>query len=234
MQVTAKLRALLNSTSEPSSPAPIIEKFLSGQNADAKALSEELTLLFRDFTHHTPFFISCVYALREKLPTTGDGSIIQEWWDMLLRPAFRDPTLPEEARIQAHAIVSRALDADVTEELVHKFHRRLVDLWVYELPNDVEACGMDETELVKVRCWSNNLCQILLRFGCDKPKVRATHHIDTITHPVCCRNFLTPFARYHPRQIQNNYKNCLWHTSSIQTSQARISLRIIPYLMRSK
>lgn len=174
MQVIAKLRNLLNSTSEPPSPIPIIRQFLLYPQADIKSFSQELTLLFREFSHdHTSFFIACVYAIRADLPATGDGSIIQEWWDMLLRPALRDPNLPEEAKTQAHSIIALALDADVNEgeELLIKFQKRLVVIWVYELPNDVEACGMDRTELAKVRCWSANLSQILLRFGHEKPKV---------------------------------------------------------------
>lgn len=145
-------------------------------------VEEELQIVYDDVVDHTSLghtevFLGVLHHLRPLLPST---SIISTWFDLVLRPALREPRLPTISVTHAEELIIFAAEYEDRRhpEKVHEFRRRLMD---HFLDAYNEGSGYDILEWVKLdqkqrdkRClWKNNLEDVLVKFGLKCPVVRA-------------------------------------------------------------
>ncbi|KAL6300529.1 Hamartin protein-domain-containing protein [Sparassis latifolia] len=140
---------------------------------------------------HYEIFIAVLYRLRPILPPP---SIISTWFDLVLRPALRDPKLGTVAVDHARELIISALDSDPADfpivgtaeergkelqrrkEKVGEFRRRLMDLYLLDAFN--ESSGEDILEWAELSaeqreqksCWKMNLEVVLVKFGLERPE----------------------------------------------------------------
>ena len=113
-------------------------------------------------------------------PIFRTASFIVTWWDLLLRPALREPRLAPTAVEQAKQLVIESLENDEDDaEKVKNFRRRLVDLFLLDVLNEssgkdiLEWAQLDEEQRGKNKWWKRNLEDILVRYGLVQPEVRS-------------------------------------------------------------
>ncbi|KAI6150545.1 hypothetical protein BKA82DRAFT_122189 [Pisolithus tinctorius] len=138
-------------------------------------LEEELQTTYNDVVDHTSLahieiFLGVLHGLRSLLSST---SIISTWFDVVLRPALREPKLPTTSANHAkELIVSAATHVDERHpDKVSEFRRRLLEL--YLLDTSVESSGDDILEWTeldqnlrdKKHQWKSNLEDTLVKFG---------------------------------------------------------------------
>ena len=126
---------------------------------------------------HTEVFLAVLYHLRPILPPTS----IISWFDIVLRPALREPKLPTTVVNHAKELIIAALRQ--TEQIYLKavadFRRQLVDLYLLDAYNEgsgddvLEWAELDEEQRGKRLQWKSSLEDILLRYGMERPEVRA-------------------------------------------------------------
>lgn len=120
--------------------------------------------------HHTQVFLAVLHHL--SLPAS---SIISSWFDLVLRPALRDPNLPASAVNHAKELILSALCQD--DPRVPDFRRRLVELYLLDAFNEgsghdlVEWAAVDGRRREQQTRWKLNLEGILLTFGEKRPTV---------------------------------------------------------------
>jgi hypothetical protein len=144
-------------------------------------LEEELQAIHHDVVDHssrqqTEVVLGVLYHLSPVLPSI---SVISSWFDLILRPALRDPRLSTTAVNHAKGLVISALvkSDEKCRGKIAEFRQRLLDLYMLDTFNagsgyDVlEWAGLDEQETEKRTCWKSNLEDILLRFGIERPQV---------------------------------------------------------------
>lgn len=149
-------------------------------------LEEELTLIHHDVVDHSTFeqseiFLSVLFHLGPILPPTS----IISWFDIILRPALREPRLPTPSVNNAKELILSALrnnDEKYSERLV-SFRRRLFDLYLLDAFNEgsgddaLEWAELDEDQREKRTRWKANLEDLLLRYGNERPQVRLVKNI---------------------------------------------------------
>lgn len=133
-------------------------------------------------------FLSVLYHLRPILPPL---SIISTWFDLVLRPALREPKLAVEAVNHAKELIVSALhpehrirdavssdpEADKQREKVKEFRRRLMDLYLLDAYNEssgddvLEWAELDDSQKERKACWKQNLEDVLVRIGLQRPQV---------------------------------------------------------------
>lgn len=145
-------------------------------------LEEELQAIHHQSSlnvRETEVFLAVLYHLSPIWPVV---SIISSWFDLLLRPALREPRLSTPAVNYAKDLVVGALSSSTYEEgeegKVKDFRRRLMDLYLLDAFNEgsgedvMESALLSEEEKEGRRCWKANLEDVLLRFGGQRPYVR--------------------------------------------------------------
>ncbi|KAJ7219154.1 hypothetical protein GGX14DRAFT_590318 [Mycena pura] len=124
--------------------------------------------------HHIQVFLAVLYHLRPILPSI---SIISSWFDLILRPALREPKLPVPAVNHAKELVVSALrkDNDGHVDKITEFRCRLLDLYLLDAFNEgsgediLEWAELDDLQReIKTR-WKSNLEDILLKYGQERP-----------------------------------------------------------------
>ncbi|CCM02391.1 uncharacterized protein FIBRA_04489 [Fibroporia radiculosa] len=171
-----------------------------------KALENELQVIHDDLIDHavlsqTEVFLAVLYHLRPILPP---ASLISTWYDLVLRPALREPRLPIPSVDHAKELVLAALDSatgtdigakDESEEervkererqreKVGEFRRRLMDLYLLDAYNEcsgddvLEWAELDTEQRNKKACWKANLEDVLVKAGLERPQVRSLRTID--------------------------------------------------------
>jgi hypothetical protein len=148
-------------------------------------IEEELQSIHHNVVDHSSFhqtevFLAVLYHLSPVLPSI---SVISSWFDLVLRPALREPKLPTVAVNHAKELIISALQKtdENYPEKVGEFRRRLLDLYLLDAfnagsGNDVlEWAGLDEEQREKRTRWKSNLEDILLRFGTERPQVSDRH-----------------------------------------------------------
>lgn len=167
-----------------------IDEFVVGCVSSGEAevqlfqVEEELQTVYRDVVDHTSLghteiFLDVLHHLRPLLPST---SIISTWFDLVLRPALREPRLPTTSVTHAKELIIFATENEDTRypEKVHEFRRRLLDhlLHAYnEGSGDdiLEWAKLDQRQRDKRHLWKNNLEDVLVKFGLKCPVVRTCH-----------------------------------------------------------
>lgn len=131
---------------------------------------------------HTETFLAVLHRLRPVLSSTA---LISAWFELVLRPALREPRLSIPAVEQAKEVIIAALDVapgDSEEkarerEKVGEFRRRLLDFYLLDAFNEssgedvLEWVDLDEEERERKTCWKANLEDVLVRMGLEKPQV---------------------------------------------------------------
>jgi len=221
------VRAVLES---PPEPLPLqdllirIDEFVidSSSSSDPKAqllqLEEDLQKVHHDVVDHSALFqtevlLAVLYHLGPILPPTS----VISWFDLVLRPALREPKLPTTALNHAKDLIISALRR--TEETFLKklgdFRRRLFDLYLLDAFNDgsgddvLEWAELDEEQKAKRSHWKWNLEDILLKLALEQPQVSSlprSHFLSTFE--------LTSFRIYYRRYTYNLMTQLLVYSSS--------------------
>jgi len=160
----------------------VLEYFSSQEpHVQLSQLEEDLQKVLSDVVHHSALFqtevlLAVLYHLSPILPPTS----VISWFDIVLRPALREPKLPTTALNHAKELIISALQKteDTLLEKVGDFRRRLLDLYLLDAFNEssgndvLEWAELDEEQREKRTHWKRNLEDILLRFGDERPDVR--------------------------------------------------------------
>ncbi|KAJ3478297.1 hypothetical protein NLI96_g9847 [Meripilus lineatus] len=181
--------------------SPLLENLLGD-------LEDALQKVHKQVVDHTilsqvEVFVSVIYHL---LPILPPSSVISTWFELVLRPALREPKLPTQAveyakelivaSLQpvpiAHASGSDDKEKDSKWEKVGYFRRRLMDLYLLDAYNDssgddiLEWAKMNDTEREKMACWKANLEDILVRAGLQRPQPDFPTKVAAVmaAHPV--------------------------------------------------
>ena len=131
-----------------------------------------------DYTclHQNEIFLAVLYHLGPLLPPTS----VISWFDLLLRPALREPDLPTQAIHHAKELIISALQKrnEVHADKVRDFRRRLLELYLLDAFNDgssddvLEWAELNVEERQRRTLWKHNLEDILVKFGNERPEVR--------------------------------------------------------------
>lgn len=165
---------------------------------DAEALSlqveEDLQRVCNDVIDHKvtsqlEAFLSVIFHLHPLLPPL---SVISCWFELVIRPALREPKLATPAVNHAKELILATLDFSLQEEeeenwedeekgkhkdRVDSFRRRLMDYYLLDAYNEsssddvLEWARLDDLTREKKACWKANLQDILVKSGLQRPKV---------------------------------------------------------------
>lgn len=150
-------------------------------SSQAKSLLTSLEDLYHQVLNHAVFhqvevFLTVLYHLRIVIPV---ASIVSTWFDLVLRPALREPKLSTPTVGFAKQLVLIGL-VTFDEENTNKtkdFRRRLLDLYLLDAHSEslgedaLEWAELDKVSRDKRECWKSNLEDILVTFGMNCPKV---------------------------------------------------------------
>lgn len=144
-------------------------------------LEEELHEIYRDglvYTtlEQTEIFLAVLYHLGPLLPPTS----VISWFDLVLRPALREPKLPTVAVNHAKELIISSLQKvnESYSEKVKDFRRRLMELYLLDAFNEgsgedvLEWAELSQDDRSKRTHWKHNLEDIILSFGNGSPEVR--------------------------------------------------------------
>lgn len=141
---------------------------------------EELQVIYDKEVDHShvqqlEIFLASLFRCRKVLSSV---SIISTWFDLLLKPALREPKLSSAAADHAKQLILQALEGEDTE-IVQSFRHRLLVLFLHDVLNEssgkdiFEWAELDEAQREKNSWWKNNLEDVLVRYGLRKPDVSA-------------------------------------------------------------
>jgi hypothetical protein len=124
----------------------------------------------------TEIFLAVLYHLGPLLPPNS----VVSWFDILLRPALREPKLSNQAVTHAKELIITALQkrSEIYTDKVGNFRRRLIELYLLDAFNDgscddlLEWAELNVEERQKRTFWKYNLEDILVKFGNERPEVR--------------------------------------------------------------
>ncbi|THU92182.1 hypothetical protein K435DRAFT_758374 [Dendrothele bispora CBS 962.96] len=196
-------QARLTFSATPDAPSlpeltAIVDDLVSSLSpADAEEVSlqieHELQTILDDVVdhsclYHSEILLTILYHLRAIITPL---SIISSWFDLLLRPAMREPKLATHAVNYAKELILSALHADNEQysDKVNNFLRLLFDLYLLDALNEgsnediLEWASLDQVQKEKKSCWKANLEDILLRFGEIKPGDLMTELFDRFSNP---------------------------------------------------
>ncbi|KAH9484023.1 Tuberous sclerosis 1 protein-like protein [Psilocybe cubensis] len=149
------------------------------QEPEINQLGEDLQSIYDEVVDHsclqqTEIFLAILYHLG---PVLSSISVIS-WFDLVLRPALREPKLPTQAVSHAKELIISALQKanEIYADKVRDFRRRLLELYLLDAFNEssgddvLEWAGLDEEERIKRTHWKHNLEDILVKFGNERPE----------------------------------------------------------------
>lgn len=124
----------------------------------------------------TEILLAILYHLGPLLPPTS----VISWFDLVLRPALREPKLSSQAVCHAKELIISALKNinDVYADKIGGFRRRLLELYLLDAFNDgsgddvLEWAELNVEERQKRTHWKHNLEDTLVKFGNERPEVR--------------------------------------------------------------
>lgn len=198
-EISRQLRLILSNASE-APPLPnflqILDNFVTEYSPSPDPceailqLEEELLAIYHKVIDHSVLpqvntILSVLYRIRTILSPL---SIISTWFDLVLRPALREPKLAVEAVNHAKELIVVALDpAHRSQEAVFPdaekdkkvkdFRRRLMDLYLLDAYNEssgddvLEWAELDDTQKERKACWKANLEDVLVKIGLKRPQV---------------------------------------------------------------
>ena len=186
--IARQVRQILEGSSDAPSLQDIIDtiddsasEWATPSSPQAKSLLASLEDLYHQVLDHAVFhqveaFLTVLYHLRILIPV---GSIVSTWFDLVLRPALRQPKLPTPAVRFAKELVLIGL-VTFDEENTNKtkdFRRRLLDLYLLDVHSEssgedaLEWAELDKVSRDKRECWKSNLEDVMITFGMKCPQV---------------------------------------------------------------
>ncbi|KAI0273559.1 hypothetical protein BC834DRAFT_214188 [Gloeopeniophorella convolvens] len=123
----------------------------------------------------TEAFLTVLRHLEPILPST---SLISTWFDLVLRPALREPRLSHAAVALAKDLVVVALEKSDNRypEKQGEFRRRILDLYLLDAFNEASAedvlewADLPKDQRDRRNVWKENLEDVLVAFGMDQPE----------------------------------------------------------------
>ncbi|KAK0240261.1 hypothetical protein EDD85DRAFT_927358 [Armillaria nabsnona] len=160
-----------------------IDEFVHAVDPDSVPsadIEEELQTIHRDVADHSSprqaeGFLAILYHLR---PLLSSASVILLWFDLILRPALREPKLSTNAIDNATDLIVSALrnEDNTHQQKSDDFRQRIVDYYLLDAFNEGSGDDMilwaelDKSEKERQKCWKTNLENILLKFGTQCPE----------------------------------------------------------------
>jgi hypothetical protein len=161
-------------------------------------LEEELQSFHSDtITHNSLQYTEVLLAILCRLrPLLSSISLISTWFDLVLRPALREPRLSTPAVNHAKELIISAADRtdEKYPEKVAEFRRRLLDLYVLDAYNEgsgddlLEWAELDQEQREKRSLWKFNLEDVLVKSGLRRPQV---FDRCSLSHPDVLKDVLT-------------------------------------------
>ncbi|KAG1754550.1 hypothetical protein EDB19DRAFT_1892526 [Suillus lakei] len=197
-------------------------------------LEEELQSFHSDtITHnslqHTEVLLAILYRLR---PLLTSISVISTWFDLVLRPALREPRLSTPAVNHAKELIISAADRtdERYPEKVGEFRRRLLDLYVLDAYNEgsgddlLEWAELDQEQRERRSLWKFNLEDILVKSGLRRPQ----DFMSAINY-----SFATPSSRLQLLILLNRYTSDLLNSLLLDNSSTvcTIGLTVVVKLL---
>jgi hypothetical protein len=153
----------------------------SPESSQPQMLLSSLEYMYHDVINHALFhqvdtLLTILYHLRPLIPAI---SIISIWFDLVLRPALREPRLPTSGVGYAKELILAALEKadDDNADKLRDFRRRLLDLYLLDAYNEssgddaLEWAGLDQDQRDRKAYWKANLQDVLVMFGLKCPQV---------------------------------------------------------------
>ncbi|EDR10962.1 uncharacterized protein LACBIDRAFT_293458 [Laccaria bicolor S238N-H82] len=215
-------------------------------------LEEEFQKIFHEVTdysslYQTEIFLAILYHLDPVLPSIS----VISWFDLLLRPALREPKLPTIAVTHAKELIIGALQKTQSgySEMVGDFRRRLLELYLLDAFNEssgddaVEWAEIGEEEREKRTRWKVNLEDILVKYGSEQPEDLLTevdHHFATPSSRLQLLMFLNAYTSspsfpdcasifaQHPIMQQLIYSLYLDYSSTVCTAGMTLMVKLLP------
>lgn len=239
-----QLRLALESSPDALPSAELLAKVdaftlaCSGSSEPSTLLSEledELQVIYGDVLGHALFPHAEVFlaVLRQLQPVLPSRSVISTWFDLVLRPALREPILPLPAVNHAKELIIHALDpgsnfsdadegsveAEKQKERVGDFRRRLMDLYLLDAFNEssgddvLEWADLSQQQRDKKACWKANLEDVLVRVGLQRPHVRSflTSPADQCSLPTGLPHRALPVFRFPNHEDAASYSTQRLH-----------------------
>ena len=158
-----------------------VSEWTTRSSPQAKSLLASLEDLYHQVLDHAVFrqvevFLTVLYHLRAVISV---ASIVSTWFDLVLRPALREPKLSTSTVGFAKELVLIGLatfDRENTSK-TKDFRRRLLDLYLLDAHGEslgedaLEWAELDKVSRDKRECWKSNLEDVLITFGMRCPKV---------------------------------------------------------------
>jgi hypothetical protein len=158
-----------------------VAEWSSSPSSHPQMFLSSLEDIFHDVVDHDLFnqvdtLLTILYHFRPLIPTI---SIISTWFDLVLRPALREPKLPTSGVRYAKELILAALEKpdDVNAEKLKDFRRRLLDLYLLDAFNEtsgddiLEFAELDQGQRDRKALWKANLQDVLVMFGLMCPRV---------------------------------------------------------------
>ncbi|EKM83057.1 hypothetical protein AGABI1DRAFT_118451 [Agaricus bisporus var. burnettii JB137-S8] len=129
-------------------------------------------------------FLTILHRLSPVIPSTSTIA----WFEIVFRPALREPKLATVYINLAKELIIKALKKNYAER-VAGFRKRLFDYYLLDVFNEnsvddvLEWAGMDETEQRERACWKDNLEDILIKYGQEHPEELFTEILTRFANP---------------------------------------------------
>ena len=142
-------------------------------------LEEDLQKVLHDVDPSALFQIEVFLDVLFHLGPILQPTSVISWFDIVLRPALREPKLPALTLNHAKQLIISALKntEDTFLPKVGEFRRRLLDLYLLDAYNEgsgddvLEWAGLDEEQREKRTLWKRSLEDILMKLGEERPQV---------------------------------------------------------------
>ncbi|KAF8626379.1 hypothetical protein AX15_005029 [Amanita polypyramis BW_CC] len=156
------------------------------------SLEQELQVVHRDVVDYSSLSQLEVFlvVLSHLRPFLAPTSLIY-WWEIVLRPALREPKLGTSAVDHAKELVItilRRTEEDFFQK-IGDFRRQLFDLYLLDARDEgsgdevLEHAELDVDQRDRRACWKSNLEDILIRFGNENPQDFMTEVYDLFAVP---------------------------------------------------
>ncbi|PPQ72091.1 hypothetical protein CVT24_008378 [Panaeolus cyanescens] len=217
-------------------------------------LEEDLQILHHDVFDYSSLyqnevFLAVLYHLGPILPYNS----ILAWFELVLRPALREPKLPTQAVDYAKELIITALQKTNEQyaDKVGDFRRRLLEFYLLDAFNEgsgddvLEWAELSSEERQKRTHWKYNLEDILIRFGNERPEDLLNEidkHFAVPSSRLQLFILLTSFTTVpdfykvaqilpqHPLMLHILYSLFLDYSSTVCMHGVTLMVKLLPYI----
>ncbi|TFK43005.1 hypothetical protein BDQ12DRAFT_645012 [Crucibulum laeve] len=232
----------------------VLECSSSDSDSLVYQLEEELQSIHHEVVDYSSLyqieiFLAVLYHLG---PVLSCISVIS-WFDLVLRPALREPKLPTAAVNYAKELIISALQKkqEVYTDQVGHFRRRLLELYLHDAFNEgsendiLEWAGLEEEQREKRTRWKMNLEDILVKYGSECPEELMTEVNTHFATPTSRLQLLMLLEMYssspsfasgavviakHPLIDSLMYSLFLDNSSTVCTAGLTLLVKLLPFL----